>query len=76
MADCELLPKCLYFNDKLEKMPTASEGVKSMYCLWHYEECARYMVAKVMGSESVPPDLFPPDTLWAEKILAQYYQTQ
>jgi hypothetical protein len=45
MADCELLPKCLYFNDKLEKMPTASEGVKSMYCRWHYEECARYMVA-------------------------------
>jgi hypothetical protein len=61
MADCELLPKCLYFNDKLEKMPTASEGVKSMYCRWHYEECAT--------------DLFPPDSLWAEKILAQYYRT-
>jgi hypothetical protein len=69
MADCE------YFNDKLEKMPTASEGVKSMYCQWHYEECARYMVAKVMGSQNIPQELFPPDTLWAEKILTRYNQT-
>ncbi len=75
MKDCELLTKCLYFNDKLKNMPTASEMVKNMYCRWHYEECARYRVAMVLGTEYVPPDLFPPETERADKLLAQLSHT-
>ena len=71
MADCTFLKKCLYFNDKLKNMPTAAEGIKMMYCLWHYDECARYTIAKVMGRENVPNDLFPPDLDRANKILSQ-----
>ena len=70
MKDCELLPNCLYFNDKLKNMPTATEMVKSMYCRWHYEECARYKVALALGPENVPPDLFPPDIERAEVMLS------
>jgi len=70
-----ICPNVYICHDKLKNMPTASEMVKSMYCLWHYEECARYMIATVMGSENVPADLFPPDTLRAEKMLTQYNQT-
>lgn len=70
MAKCELLSKCHYFSDKLKNMPTASDMVKQMYCLWHYEDCARYKVAKAMGPENVPPDLFPPDIERAEALIA------
>jgi len=76
MADCKYLPKCLYFNDKLKNMPTVSELVKTMYCLWHYDECARYKVAIAMGSENVPSDLFPPETERAANILALYDHTK
>jgi len=72
MADCNYLPSCQYFNDKLKNMPIASESVKSMYCLWHYDECARYMVASVMGSENVPSDLFPTETDSAVNLLVQF----
>ena len=55
MTGCELLPKCLYFNDKLKNMPIASGLAKTMYCLWHYEECARFMVARVMSIKNTRP---------------------
>ena len=74
MKDCELLPKCLYFNDKLKNMPTASEMVKRMYCHWHFEECARYRVAMSLGPENVPGDLFPPESEKAERVLVQFSQ--
>ena len=70
MAECEFLSICLYFNDKLKNMPTASDMVKRMYCLWHFEDCARYKVAKAIGRENVPPDLFPPDIEEAKAMLA------
>lgn len=75
MAECELLSKCLYFHDQLQNMPTASDMIKRMYCLWHYEDCARYKIAKATGSENVPPDLFPPDIERAEVILTCFKQT-
>jgi hypothetical protein len=40
-------------------MPAATKMIKSMYCLWHYEECARYRIAEVLGLENIPSDLFP-----------------
>ena len=52
-------------------MPSAAEGIKMMYCLWHFDECARYKVAKAIGPENVPPDLFPPDIERAEALLTQ-----
>ena len=72
MKDCELLPKCLYFNDKLKNMPVASEMVKKMYCRWHFEECARYRVAMSPAPENVPDDLFPPDTEQAQRVFARF----
>jgi hypothetical protein len=76
MADCKYLPKCLYFKDKLKNMPIASELVKTMYCLWHYDECARYKVAMAMGSENVPSYLFLPETERAANILALFNHTK
>jgi hypothetical protein len=72
MSNCELLEKCLFFNDKLKNMPSASESLKSMYCKWNHSKCARFLVAKNLGVSSVPEDLFPGDSGRAESILIQY----
>ncbi len=72
MPDCELLAECLFFNDKLKNMPTASDMMKKMYCKWHYTKCARYKIAINLGKQAVPKDLFPGDTLRASELLIQY----
>ncbi len=69
MADCECLPKCPFFNDRLENMPNISVMIKQLYCRDKYCECARYMVFKALGRENVPADLFPPDTARAKEII-------
>jgi len=70
MAECEFLSRCCYLKNKLKNMPAATKMIKSMYCLWHYEECARYRIAEVLGLENIPSDLFPADTKKAEAILS------
>ncbi len=59
MAECECLPKCPFFNDRMQKMPALSEIMKNKYCLGDNTNCARYMVFKAKGSSAVPEDLFP-----------------
>lgn len=72
MERCELLDGCLFFNYHMKNMPTASEMMKKMYCLWHYEQCARYKVASVLGRKKIPADLFPYETLRAKTLLKKY----
>jgi len=72
MADCEFLTLCPFFNDKMENMPSAADMMKKLYCKWNYRQCARYMVAIVLGRDKIPTDLFPRDTHRANIILTQY----
>ena len=59
MADCECLPKCLFFNDKMGKRPAMAEMYKKKYCLGDASDCGRHIVFEALGREAVPPDLFP-----------------
>ena len=59
MAECENLSKCLFFNDKLENMPSIAQMMKNKYCEGNKEECARYMVSSKFGKDKVAPALFP-----------------
>ena len=59
MAECELLEKCIFFNDKMSNMPAMASIFKDKYCKDDNTECARYMVFKALGREKVPPNLFP-----------------
>lgn len=59
MADCELLAKCLFFNDKMANKPGTADMMKKKYCQGNNAECARYVVCKALGREKVPGDLFP-----------------
>lgn len=59
MADCELLAKCLFFNDKMANKPGTADMMKKKYCQGNNAECARFVVCKALGREKVPGDLFP-----------------
>ena len=59
MADCECLPGCVFFNDKMAKMPSTTDLFKKRYCKGDNINCARYMVFKALGKEKVPPYLYP-----------------
>ncbi len=71
MADCECIPKCIFFNDKMADMPSMAESMKKRYCQGDNSTCARYMVFKALGREKVPPDLFPTAADKAKKIMEQ-----
>ena len=68
MADCECLPKCPFFNDKMANMPAVANMYKKQFCQGDNSTCARYRVNK-SGAE-VPVDLFPNDSARADKIIA------
>ncbi|MBN1782327.1 hypothetical protein JW948_14430 [bacterium] len=59
MADCELLAGCLFFNDKMPMETGLGALFKNNYCQGDNTTCARYMVAKKLGREKVPPSLYP-----------------
>jgi hypothetical protein len=70
MADCECLPKCPFFNDRMADMPALAGMMKKKYCLNDNDTCARHIVFAALGSENVPDDLFPSQIDRARKIVA------
>ncbi|THB62855.1 MAG: hypothetical protein D6E12_18345 [Desulfovibrio sp.] len=69
MADCELIAKCIFFNDKMAQMPKAAELLKDRYCRGDNSECARFAVFKAKGREAVPPDLGPSQMDRARQVI-------
>ena len=71
MAECECLPACLFFNDKMANMPTIAEMMKDELCRGDNTQCARHMVFLALGREKVPADLWPRQVDEAKKIIAR-----
>ncbi len=71
MAECEFLARCPFFNDKMANMPSTANLLKNKFCKGDFTKCARYMIAKTLGREKVPPDLFPNEIDKAKKILGK-----
>jgi len=71
MADCELLAGCLFFNDKMSMEEGIGALYKKNYCQGDNSKCARYMVAKSLGREKVPNDLYPNMHQEAEELIAK-----
>jgi len=69
MADCEMIAKCIFFNDKMANKPGTANLLKSKYCKGDYADCARYKVCKKLGRERVPGDLFPNQADRAAELL-------
>ena len=62
MRDCDYIPECTFYHDKLDNMPPIAEFMKMEYCHKHSHLCARkiYYVAKSIGT--APVDLMPNET--------------
>ena len=71
MPECEKVPGCIFFHDRMANLPFAAEQMKQRYCLASNADCARYVVFLALGGGSVPDNLFPNDLKRAEKIIAE-----
>lgn len=69
MPECECLPKCIFFHDKMQDKPLTAEMMKKRLCLNEFELCARYRVFKALGRENVPGDLYPNQNERADEML-------
>lgn len=69
MADCECLPNCPFFFDKMDDMPAMADIYKRRYCQGDNTECARHAVFRTLGRSHVPSDLFPNDMDYANRVL-------
>jgi hypothetical protein len=69
MADCECLTTCPFFNDQMAEMPSMSDIIKERYCAGSNVHCARHIVFRAMGRESIPADLYPSQVERAEEII-------
>ena len=73
MADCECLPTCIFFNEKMANMPSMTSIFKKTYCEGgDYEKCARHMVFKALGKSSVPQDLYPNQIERAAELIGKH----
>jgi len=70
MAACEMVERCIFFNDRMRDYPFAADQMKQRYCLEDNTDCARHIVLDALGREHVPTDLFPHDVERAETIVA------
>jgi len=74
-TECPNIKGCPFFKDVLPHMPDTADILKREYCLGHgkhYTQCARFMVAKALGREFVPKDLFPNQHERAKQIIATH----
>jgi methyl-accepting chemotaxis protein len=76
MAECEMVPGCSFFHDRMERLPFAAEQMKQKYCLGSNVDCARYRVRCALGREHVPSDLFPHDLKRADRLIEEALATK
>jgi hypothetical protein len=72
MAECECLPKCPFFHDKMESMPSVAGMMKKKYCQGDNSTCARFMVFEAKGRDFVPADLYPSQQERAKQIISAF----
>jgi hypothetical protein len=71
MANCECLPGCPFFNDKMPDTSGLGKIYKDKYCLGDSANCARHMVLKALGKPAVPANLYPNMRDIAQGLIAQ-----
>ncbi|MGD9730855.1 MAG: hypothetical protein AB7U45_01630 [Desulfamplus sp.] len=69
MPDCEKLPKCIFFNDKMVSKPASAEIFKNKFCKGDKKQCARYKVSS--AGIDVPSDLYPNQIDKADIIISK-----
>lgn len=70
MNECECVPKCPFFHDRMAEKPATANLMKAQFCQGDNSGCARYMVFKALGGSAVPADLFPSQAKRALDIIS------
>lgn len=71
MADCDMLKGCVFFNDKMPETKGVGALYKQRFCLDDSSKCARYIVAKTLGRDKVPSNLYPNMLEKAEQLIGR-----
>lgn len=71
MATCEKLPKCPFYQGKMDINTGLGKMYKEKYCEGDKTICARYIVATNLGPEFVTDKLYPNMADAAQKLLAE-----
>jgi hypothetical protein len=62
----------MFFNEALHDAPEiVREGYRRQYCHSANPQCARFVVASIVGREHVPVDLSPVETTRAAKVMQE-----
>jgi hypothetical protein len=71
MKECAIIDECRFFNDQQPRIHTAKERevMKRKFCGGGSSQCARFIVAKALGSDEVPENLYPEDLFRVSIIL-------
>ena len=69
MPDCECLPGCPFFNDRMPMDASLAALFKRKFCLGENGQCARHMVFRRLGRDAVPADLYPHEVQRVDEIL-------
>lgn len=69
MSDCQCLPRCPFFNDKMANKPAMANMYKKQYCQGDATDCARHILFTTLGKEAVPLDMYPNQKSRALEIL-------
>jgi len=71
MKECTIIDECPFFNDQQPRIHTAKEReiMKRKFCGGGSSQCARFIVAKALGSDEVPENLYPEDLFRVSIIL-------
>ena len=72
MATCEKLPKCPFYQGKMDINSGLGSMYKKKYCEGDKTTCARYIIATQLGPEFVTNNIYPNMTEQAKKMIEQH----
>ena len=66
---CPNLETCPFLKEHQSSMPELAKKLKSKYCRNDSTECARLLIRRELGPQSVPVLMMPHQHDWAAQIL-------
>lgn len=72
MATCENLPKCPFYQGKMDINTGLGSMYRKKYCEGDKMQCARYQIATQAGPEFVNNNIYPNMFDVADKIIAEH----
>ena len=72
MATCEKLPKCPFYQGKMDINSGIGAMYKKKYCEGDKTTCARYIISTKLGPEFVNNNIYPNMTDLANSMLAEH----